>query len=300
MSREHRSETNDRRPGPNHEERAQLIERLKGSPAYRVAYEDSEFLHEDFLRPVRLQLELQKPEMLLRRHQIRSTIVVFGSARIPPPDHATAALAAAHKALEQNPGDRTLAAEAARCERQVALSKYYDEARRFSRIVSTLTRRADRRDFVVMTGGGPGIMEAANRGAHDVGALSGGLNITLPVEQEPNPFISPDLCFQFHYFAMRKMHFLLRAVALVAFPGGFGTFDELFEALTLVQTNKVRPMPIVLVGRDFWSRAVNFDALVEEGMITAEDKNLYTIVETADEAVRVIYDFYGREAPEVE
>jgi uncharacterized protein (TIGR00730 family) len=182
----------------------------------------------------------------------------------------------------------------------MALSKYYDEARRFSRIVSTLTRRADRRDFVVMTGGGPGIMEAANRGAHDVGALSGGLNITLPIEQEPNPFISPDLCFQFHYFAMRKMHFLLRAVALVAFPGGFGTFDELFEALTLVQTNKVRPMPIVLVGRDFWSRVINFDALVEEGMITAEDKNLYTIVETADEAVRVIYDFYGSEAPEVE
>jgi uncharacterized protein (TIGR00730 family) len=249
---------------------------------------------------VRLQLELQKPEMLLRRHNIRSTIVVFGSARIAPPDRAAAELAAADQNLRKNPKDPARVAEAARCERQMALAKYYDEARKFSRTVSTLVRRADRHDFVIVTGGGPGIMEAANRGAHDVGALSAGLNITLPIEQEPNPYMSADLCFQFHYFAIRKMHFLLRAVALVAFPGGFGTFDELFEALTLVQTNKVRPMPIVLVGRDFWTRVINFEVLVEEGMISLEDKQLYTIVETADEAVRVIYDFYGSEAPELE
>jgi uncharacterized protein (TIGR00730 family) len=300
MSREHGSEHMDRRPDINHQERKEMVARLKDSPAYRIAYEDLEFLHEDFLRPVRLQLELQKPEMLLRRHKIRSTIVVFGSARIAPPDHAAAALAAASQKLAENPEDPALIAEAARCERQMALSKYYEEARTFSRTVSTLVRHADRRDFVIVTGGGPGIMEAANRGAHDVDALSAGLNITLPIEQEPNPYMSPDLCFQFHYFAIRKMHFLLRAVALVAFPGGFGTFDELFEALTLVQTNKVRPMPIVLVGREFWTRVINFDALVEEGMISREDKRLYTIVETADEAVRVISDFYGREAPELE
>jgi uncharacterized protein (TIGR00730 family) len=287
-------------PEPNHEERRQLVDALKSSPAYRVAYDDSEFLHEEFLRPVRLQLELLKPEMLLRRHQIRSTIVVFGSARILPPDHAQTRLDVARDRLKEQPGDKTLAQAVTFAERQLALSRYYDEARRFSRLVSTLVQRADRRDFVVVTGGGPGIMEAANRGAHDIGAMSAGLNITLPEEQEPNPYMSPELCLQFHYFAMRKMHFLLRAVALVAFPGGFGTLDELFEALTLVQTGKSRPMPIVLIGHDYWSRLIDFDLLVEEGMIGPDDRNLFTIVETADEAVRFIYDYYEREAPKVE
>jgi len=300
MEREKNADHDGRRPAPNHEERAELIARLKASPAFRVAYDDPEFLHEEVLRPVRLQLELLKPEMLLRRNNIRSTIVVFGSARVPAPDLAAKAVDAARTSLAANPGDSKLAAEVVRCERMMGLSRYYEEARTFSRLVSTLMRQADRRDFVVVTGGGPGIMEAANRGAHDIGALSCGLNITLPLEQEPNPYVSPDLCFQFHYFAMRKMHFLLRAVALVAFPGGFGTFDELFEALTLVQTGKVRRMPIVLVGRDFWNRAVNFDALVEDGMIAPEDRMLYTIVETAEEAVHVIYDFYGHDAPDVE
>jgi uncharacterized protein (TIGR00730 family) len=299
MSTEHSSEQSSRPPAPNHEERARLIEKLKSSSAYRIAFEDPEFLKEEVLRPVRLEIELLKPEMLLRRHRIRSTIVVFGSARIPAPEHAREKRDALKAALEKQPGDRTIAAELARAERRVALSRYYDEARQFSRTVSTLVRRADRNDFVVVTGGGPGIMEAANRGAYDVQALSAGLNITLPMEQAPNPYITPELCFQFHYFALRKMHFLLRAVALVAFPGGYGTFDELFEALTLVQTRKVQRMPIVLVGQEFWSRAVNFDLLVDEGMISPEDRDLFTVVETSEEAVRVIYDFYERDVPDV-
>jgi uncharacterized protein (TIGR00730 family) len=300
VSRKHGADQPTAWPEPNHEERALLISALQESPAYRVAYEDLDFLHEEFLRPTRLQLELLKPEMLLRRHNIRSTIVVFGSARILSPDHARARLEEARAALAARPEDPACATAIALARKQVTLSRYYDEARTFSRMMSTLVKRADRRDFVVVTGGGPGIMEAANRGAHDVTALTAGLNITLPQEQEPNPYISPELCFQFHYFAIRKMHFLLRAVALVAFPGGYGTLDELFEALTLVQTGKVRPMPIVLVGREFWQTFMNMDVMVDHGMISPEDTKLFTIVETAEEAVRVIYDFYGREVPEVE
>ncbi|HEX5131899.1 MAG TPA: TIGR00730 family Rossman fold protein [Candidatus Krumholzibacteria bacterium] len=286
-------------PEPNHEERLELIEALKESPAYRVAFEDPDFLKEEVLRPVRLQLELLKPEMLLRRHRIRSTIVVFGSARILPPEDAHAACEEAAAALAHKPTDAGLATLLRRAERQRSLSRYYEEARKFSRTVSTLFKEADRRDFVVVTGGGPGIMEAANRGAYDVEALSAGFNITLPMEQAPNPYMSPELCFQFHYFAMRKMHFLMRAVALVAFPGGFGTLDELFEALTLVQTRKVAAMPIILVGREFWSQLINFDLLVSEGTISPEDLLLFSIVETADEAVQHIYDYYGRTAPDI-
>jgi uncharacterized protein (TIGR00730 family) len=284
---------------PNHEERSRLIARLKESPAYRIAFEDPDFLKEEVLRPVRLEMELLKPEMMLRRLQIRSTIVVFGSARILPPETARARRDAVRQALDATRGDKALTARLAQAERAVSLSRYYDEARRFSRTVSTLVRRADRNDFVVVTGGGPGIMEAANRGAYDVRALSGGFNITLPEEQEPNPYVSPELCFQFHYFALRKMHFLLRAVALVAFPGGYGTFDELFEALTLVQTRKMQRMPIVLVGREYWTKVVNFDFLVEEGTISPEDRELVSFVETSEEAVRVIYDFYNRDVPDL-
>jgi len=300
MSRDHDADHLPNPPEPNHEERAQLVAALRQSPAYRIAYEDLDFLKEEFLRPTRLQLELLKPEMLLRRLNIRSTIVVFGSARILAPEQARARLDEARAALAARPQDPQCAAAVTFAKKQVSVSRYYDEARTFSRMVSTLVKRADRHDFVVVTGGGPGIMEAANRGAHDVAALSAALNITLPQEQEPNPYISPELCFQFHYFAIRKMHFLLRAVALVAFPGGYGTLDELFEALTLVQTGKVRPMPIVLVGREFWQTFMNMEVMVEHGMISLEDTKLFTIVETAEEAVHVIYDFYGREIPEVE
>jgi len=297
MSRD--SESNHR-PEPNHAERATLIARLKESPAYRIAYDDPDFMHEEFLRPVRLQLELQKPEVLLRRHNIRSTIVVFGSARILPREAALAKVEIAKEALAALPGDRVLVKALAIAEKGVELSRYYDEARKFSRIVSSLMERSDRRDFVVVTGGGPGIMEAANRGAYDVGAMSAGFNITLPHEQEPNPYMSPELCIQFHYFALRKMHFLLRAVALVAFPGGYGTMDELFETLTLVQTGKSRPMPVVLVGREFWSRAINFDLLVETGMIAPEDLHLFSLVDSAEEAVNVIHAYYGQDPPVLE
>ena len=284
-------------PEPNHDERLALIDELKQSPAYRIAFEDPDFLKEEVLRPIRLQLELLKPEMLLRRLQIRSTIVVFGSSRILPRDKAIAHRDSILRSMEKSPEDRELHRLLARAERHVLLSRYYDEARKFSRIVSNLFKQADRRDFVVVTGGGPGIMEAANRGAHDVHAVSAGFNITLPMEQEPNPYMSPELCFQFHYFAMRKMHFLMRAVALVAFPGGFGTLDELFEALTLVQTQKVASMPIVLVGKEFWSQLIDFELMVAEGVISPEDLMLFTIVETAEEAVQHIYDFYGRNVP---
>lgn len=300
MSREHEPDGSSGLPEPSEAERARLTAALVQSPAYRIAYEDFDFLHEDVLRPIRLQLELLKPEMSLRRNKIRSTIVVFGSARILSPDLARARLAEARAALGASPTESSLTAAVAVAEQQLALSRYYEEARAFSRAVSTLFGQTDRRDFVVVTGGGPGIMEAANRGAHDVGALNAGLNITLPQEQEPNPYISPELCFQFHYFAIRKMHFLLRAVALVAFPGGFGTLDELFEALTLVQTGKVRPMPIVLVGREFWRSLFHVDVMVDLGMISPEDARLFTIVESAQEAVDVIHTFYGHAAPEVE
>ncbi len=176
--------------------------------------------------------------------------------------------------------------------------KYYDEARKFAAIVSRRIKAEARRGFVVITGGGPGIMEAANRGADDVGARSIGLNINLPREQEPNPYISPELCFQFRYFALRKMHFLMRAKALVAFPGGFGTFDEVFEVLTLVQTKKVAPLPIILIGREYWSRVVDFNYLADEGFIAHDDLKLFEIVDTAEEAIALISDFYGGSPPE--
>jgi uncharacterized protein (TIGR00730 family) len=273
-------------------ERATLLQAINASPSYRLAYEDADFLTSDDLRPVRLQLELLKPERYLRQHHIHSTIVVFGSARLLPPAQARAQL----DALEREPGGQSgepaLQAEIARARKQLEYARYYDEARRFADIVSRHFQQQQRRDFVVVTGGGPGIMEAANRGAYEAGARSIGLNITLPHEQSPNPFISPELCFQFRYFGLRKMHFLLRAKALVAFPGGYGTLDELFETLTLVQTGKVERMPIVLVGEPFWRRAIDFEFLVEEGVIARHDLDLFTIVDSADAAVAVLQDFY--------
>jgi len=283
----------------NSDERKRLTKKLKASSAYRISWEDQDFLNEDVLRPVRLELELLKPELALRRHHIHTCIVVFGSARTLPPDVAAHALEAAIARREAAPGDPGGEAAVFAARKQVEQSRYYEEARRFSRLVSKDFMREDRRDFVVFTGGGPGVMEAANRGAYDVGSMSAGLNIGIPSEQEPNPYITPELCFQFHYFALRKMHFLMRARALVAFPGGFGTMDELFEALTLVQTGKMPKMPIVLVGTEFWRRAVNFDFLVEQGVISPEDVDLFAIVETAEEAVTTIYDYYGGGAPEI-
>src|SRR5687767_5067673 len=244
------------------------------SAAYKLAFQDKEFLLREDLRPVRFQLELLKPELLLDEAKIGSTFVFYGSARIPEPAKADALIAAA--ATDEQ---RHIA------ERLKAKGKYYEEARRLARLASRCEPdETGLRHFVVCSGGGPSIMEAANRGACEEGAESVGLNIVLMHEQMPNPYVTPSLSFQFHYFALRKMHFLLRARAVAVFPGGFGTFDEMFELLTLIQTGKVRPLPILLFGREFWERVVDFHGLAEEGVISPHDLDLITWVETAEEA----------------
>lgn len=258
------------------------------SPSYRLAYKDTDFLLKDELRPARLQLELLKPELILKEHNIENTIIIFGSARIPEPVAAQKQSAKAEKSARENPADKLLARTARIARSITANSKYYEEARRLSNLISHANKSLNDARFVVVTGGGPGIMEAANRGAHDAGAESIGLNIVLPFEQKPNEYITPDLCFQFHYFAIRKMHFLIRAKALVVFPGGFGTLDELFETLTLIQTKKIKPIPVLIFGRDFWDRVIKFDAMVEEGVISPEDMDLFQYVETAEEAWEII------------
>jgi hypothetical protein len=264
------------------------------SPTYRLSFLDDEFLLRDELRPVRLQLELLKPEILLSEHEVRSTVVIFGSARIEDPEASRRRLEAAEAAARSAPDDPAYARVARIARRLFEKSRYYEEARKLARIISERCRSENLRDLVVVTGGGPGIMEAGNRGAREAGAKTVGLNIVLPHEQAPNRYITPELSFQFHYFAIRKMHFLLRAQALVAFPGGFGTLDELFETLTLVQTGKVEPIPIVLVGAEFWRRAVDFEFLVEEGVISSEDRRIFRIVETAEEAWEAIAAAAGR------
>lgn len=242
-------------------------------PAYRLAFQDLDFLLREDLRPVRLQLELLKPELLLGEARIASTLVVYGSARIPSPEAAEALVAGA-------PPERRAVAE-----RLAAKARYYEEARRLAFLASSCGCRPDGvRDFVVCSGGGPSIMEAANRGAADAGAPSIGLNVVLPHEQRPNPYVTPSLSFQFHYFAIRKMHFLMRARAVAVFPGGYGTLDELFELLTLMQTGKMQRVPLVLFGHDYWRRVICFEALAEEGVIDPADLDLFRMVETADEA----------------
>lgn len=241
------------------------------SPAYRLAFADPDFLCRDELRPVRLQLELLKPELLMSEAEIGSTIVLFGGARIPrPEDRATARTG-------------TLA----------DLSRFYEEARSFARIMTERSKADGHRENVIVTGGGPGVMEAGNRGASEAGGVSIGLNIVLPHEQAPNEYVTPELCFNFHYFGIRKMHFLMRAVAVAVFPGGFGTLDELFETLTLVQTGRMERVPILLFGRSFWTTVVNWGALAEAGTISAEDLDLFRFVETADEAVAAIDGWEG-------
>jgi uncharacterized protein (TIGR00730 family) len=260
------------------------LSRILQSPSYRVAYKDVEFLGRPEMRAARIELELLKPEMYLQQHGVRSTIVVFGSTRIVEPAEARRLLDAARNALAAAPTDKTLQRAVQRAERLWERSHYYDAAREFARLVSAESQPDMPCDFVVMTGGGPGIMEAANRGAADAAAKSIGLNIRLPREQQPNPYITPELCFQFHYFAVRKLHFLLRARALVAFPGGFGTLDELFDALTLRQTGRMQAIPIVLFGREYWSRAIDFQFLADQGTIDDADLKLISYAETAAEA----------------
>jgi uncharacterized protein (TIGR00730 family) len=236
------------------------------SPAYRLAFADQEFLTREELRPVRLQLELLKPQMLLDEWGINSTIVMFGGARIPAPEQA----------------------DTARTETLRGLTRYYDEAREFARIMTLRSKAAGGTDGVIVTGGGPGVMEAGNRGADEAGGVSIGLNIVLPHEQAPNAYVTPELSFNFHYFAIRKMHFLMRAQAVCVFPGGFGTLDEMFESLTLIQTRRMKPIPFLLFGKAFWEKVINWGALAEAGVISDSDLSLFQYVETAAEAVAVL------------
>jgi uncharacterized protein (TIGR00730 family) len=252
--------------------------------AYRLAFTDNKFLLREELRPVRMQLELLKPELIQQEQGIESTIVIFGSARILPPEDAQAAVD-----LARAGGDALVLK---RAETALQMSRYYVEARRFAELVTQASSTLESPIYVV-TGGGPGIMEAGNRGAHECGGRSIGLNIVLPHEQAPNPYITPELCFQFHYFGLRKMHFLMRSIALVAFPGGFGTLDELFEVLTLVQTGKSRRRPVLLFGREFWSRLVDWELLIDTGMISPGDVSLFRYVETAEEAWDLLRGEYG-------
>jgi uncharacterized protein (TIGR00730 family) len=254
-------------------------------PAYRLAFHDTEFLLRDELRPVRFQLELLKTEMLLDEAGVGSMLVMYGSARIPPPEAAAVALEGA----KDLPVEERLVIE-----RLAEKAKYYGEAYKLARLVSEKgIIEQGKRQFVICSGGGPSIMEAANRGASDAGAESVGLNIVLPHEQAPNPYVTPYLSFQFHYFALRKMHFLMRARAVAVFPGGFGTFDEMFELLTLIQTGKMKPIPVLLFGKEFWTRVIDFGALAREGVISPEDLKLFTWCETAEEAWGHIAEFYN-------
>ena len=257
------------------------------SAAYKLAFQDTDFLLREDLRPVRFQLELMKPELLLEEANIASTFVFYGSARVPEP--VKAAELARHA---RSDWDRKVA------ERLVAKARYYDVARELARIASRHPMDEDgKRQFVVCSGGGPSFMEAANRGAHDEGMETIGLNIVLPHEQLPNIYVTPELSFQFHYFALRKMHFLIRARAVAVFPGGFGTFDEMFELLTLIQTGKVRPLPVLLFGKEFWTRVIDFESLAEEGVISKADLDLITWCETAEEAWDAVVRYYKDIAP---
>ena len=273
-------------------QRQALIDRIKAAHGYVMAHEDLEFLKKKDLRPVRLQLELLKPEMILREHRIRSTIVVFGSARLRSRAKAHEDLRAIAAQFGPRPASEAGRKALRRAKLAVQLSKYYEEARRFAALAARHQPPNRHLEFVIATGGGPGAMEAANRGAFESGAKNVGFAITLPHEPDPNPYVTPELTFRFHYFSLRKMHFLMRARALVAFPGGYGTFDELFETLTLVQTGKKRPIPIVLFGTEFWSKAVNFDFLLEQDMITAEDRKLFKVVEKAEDGWDYIRNFW--------
>ena len=262
------------------------------SKSYKLAFDDPQFLLRDELRAVRIQLEIMKPEIIQQELGVKSTVVIFGGARIPDPETAAKKLQREEMEIKSDPLSEMAAQRVCCAKRILAKSNYYEEARELARLITESCITEDDCDLMVSTGGGPGIMEAANRGAHEAGGKSIGLNIVLPHEQAPNEYITPELCFQFHYFAMRKMHFLMRARALVAFPGGYGTMDELFETLTLVQTGKIKKLPVILFGHEFWKTAINFDFLVQEGVIGPEDKEIFYIVEKAQEAWKIIREFY--------
>ena len=269
------------------------LNEILGSPSYRLAELDTDFLQRKELRPVRLQLELLKPEMVLTEQKVNSTIVVFGGTQVVERADAQMWRDRAQAARDRAPNDRRCRRELARAEKILAKSRYYDAAREFARLVSSASQTDERCDYVITTGGGPGIMEAGNRGAFEAGCKSIGLNITIPEEQAPNPYITPELCFQFHYFAVRKMHFLFRAKALVVFPGGFGTLDELFDALTLRQTHRMQDIPIILFGRNYWSRVIDFEFLADEGVIRDTHLDLISYAETPQEAWDIVSKFHN-------
>jgi uncharacterized protein (TIGR00730 family) len=270
------------------------LQRILESPSYRQADQDVAFLNRDETRGVRLQIDYQKPELLMQQHDIRHTVVIFGSTRLQEPASARRAVKSLQRKLAAKPDDEVLQRRLSVAERLLAKSRYYEVARELGRLVGQAASGPDDYRLVVMTGGGPGIMEAANRGAWESGSPTIGLNITLPHEQFPNPYITPALSFSFHYFALRKLHFLLRTRALVVFPGGYGTFDELFETLTLIQTRKIRPIPVVLVGREFWRHTFAVDYLVAEGVIDEEDRELFWFAETAEEIWQGIRQWYEK------
>jgi uncharacterized protein (TIGR00730 family) len=271
------------KPAEEDPDAPQRLAKILASPSYLEGEHDVEFLNRAETRGPRLQLDYLKPELFLEQHQVIHTIVVFGSTRIVEPAAAERMVERLRQGVTGDPSDPALSRQLAIAERVRAKSHYYGIARELGRLIGNSGRGPQDCRVVAMTGGGPGIMEAANRGCYDVGAKSIGLNILLPHEQFPNPYITPELCFRFHYFALRKLHFLLRAKALVAFPGGYGTFDELFETLTLVQTRTIKPVPVVLVGEEYWRNAVNFDFLVDEGVIDIEDRELFWFAETAEQ-----------------
>lgn len=268
------------------------VKEIMESPSYKQADQDVHFLNLSATRGVRLQIDYQKPEFLLEQYGVQHTIVVFGSTRINEPEVTQKKIDALRIQLQENPENLDLKRKMKVYERLLAKAHYYNVARELGLLVANAGEGPDDCRLVLMTGGGPGMMEAANRGAYDAGGISIGLNISLPHEQYPNPYITPDLCFRFHYFALRKLHFLLRTRALVVFPGGFGTFDELFETLTLVQTRKIKPIPIVLVGKQYWQQAFNIDFLVDEGVIDEEDRDLFWYAETAEEIWTSIIDWH--------
>jgi uncharacterized protein (TIGR00730 family) len=270
-----------------------LRKKIEQSPTYKLASEDIDFLNRDSLRPVRMQLELLKPEMALLEQNVRSTIVVFGGTQIVERPIAEERLRVAKDALSQAPDNPILQRTVVRAERVLAKSHYYDAAREFGRLVSSNCQLGGECNYVIVTGGGPGVMEAANRGAFDVGCKSAGFNITLPAEQFPNPYITPELCFQFRYFALRKMHFLLRAKGLVVFPGGFGTLDELTDALTLIQTRRMAAIPIIMFGREYWDHVIDFEYLANEGVIDDAHLRIIQYADTPQEAWDLIANFHG-------
>ena len=274
------------------EKKAELLRKIKNSKAYALAYEDIKFLNKRDLRPVRLQLELLKPDLILNEQKIRSTIVVFGSARILSPEAARRELKESKRLLKISLRSPEALRQLKYAQMRLHQSSYYAEAQKFAALISRAQQKDKGLEFVIVTGGGPGVMEAANRGAWETGSKSIGLNITLPHEQDPNPYLTPDLSFRFHYFSLRKMHFMMRAKAMVAFPGGYGTFDELFEALTLVQTGKKSLLPIVLFGRKFWERVIDWDFLAEQGLISWTERRLFYIAETAEEGWAYIQSFW--------